>query len=98
MKRLVPRLDGLARTVAKAELIGLSCEVAASSDAGLVGRAGEVVDETLHTLTLRLHDGRRQQLPKAGNVFRFTLPKGDVVDIDGYAIQFRPQDRTKKVR
>lgn len=101
MKRRVPRLSGAARNLARAELIGLECRVAASGDAGIVGLAGEVVDETLHTITLRVGGagGRRVQLAKVGTTFALRpQPERDWIEVDGAAIEFRPTDRTKKVR
>jgi ribonuclease P protein subunit POP4 len=97
VKRTVPRLDGPARAVGRDELIGLQATVVRSTDAGLVGLAGAVVDETLRTLTLRRPDGRHVRVGKRGNVFELATPKGPV-RIDGAAIEFRPEDRTKKVR
>ena len=97
MKRIVPRLEGAARAVARGELIGLPVRVAAASDGGLVGLAGTVVDETLRTLTVRVADGREVRLSKPGATFEFTAPQGKVL-VAGAAIEFRPEDRTKKVR
>ena len=97
MKRTVPRLDGAARTLARGELIGLPVKVVAANDAGLVGFAGTVVDETLRTLTIRRADGRASRLSKTGATFEFTTPRGPV-RVEGAAIEFRPEDRTKKVR
>lgn len=100
MKKKIPRLSGAAKAVARGELIFLPVEVVQASDAGLVGLQGTVVDETLHTLTVRVGDpgGRRVQVPKAGCTFRLTLPEGGTVDVEGRAIAFRSEDRTKKVR
>lgn len=97
MKRTVPRLDGPARSIARGELIGLPATVVASTDKGLVGLAGTIVDETLRTLTLRRADGRMVQVGKRESTFEVTTPKGPV-RIDGAAIEFRPEDRTKKVK
>lgn len=97
MKRTVPRLEGPARSVARGELIGLPVRVAKANDAGLVGLSGTVIDETLRTLTVRRDDGRESRLSKDGASFEFTTPQGKVV-VDGAAIVFRPEDRTKKVR
>lgn len=97
MKRTVPRLDGPARAAGRDELIGRDAKVIQSSDAGLVGLSGTVVDETLRTLTLRKADGREVRVGKRGNVFEVATPKGPV-RLDGAAIEFRPEDRTKKVR
>lgn len=97
MKRTVPRLDGAARATARDELIGLTVKVVASADKGLLGFAGIVVDETLQTLTVRRPDGRESRIGKVGNTFEFTTLAGPV-RIEGAAIEFRPEDRTKKVR
>lgn len=97
MKRTVPRLDGPARAVGRGELIGLPVRVAAAHDAGVVGLAGTVVDETLRTLVIRRPDGRLSRMSKMGTTFEFTTSQGAVL-MEGAAIEFRPEDRTKKVR
>ena len=97
MKRQVPRLDGPAKAVARAELIGLPVRVVAAADAGLVGLEGTVVDETLRTFVVRRPDGRLSRVGKRGAAFEFATAKGPV-RIDGAAVEFRPEDRTKKVR
>ena len=97
MKRTVPRLEGAARQLARGELIGLDVRVADAHDEGLVGLSGTVVDETLHTLVVRRADGRESRLGKVGTTFEFATPNGPV-KVDGAAIEFRPEDRTKKVR
>lgn len=101
MKRRVPRLSGAARGLARGELVGLQCRVAASGDAGIVGLTGEVVDETLHTLTLRVGGpgGRRIRLAKVGTTFALRpSDERDWTKVEGAALEFRPTDRTKKVR
>lgn len=100
MKRSVPRLDGLARVAAKGELIGLPVAIAAAPDPAVVGLTGEVIDESRNTFTVRVGGpgGRRVVIAKNGHVFRFTMPKGDEVEVPGDAIRFRSEDRTKKVR
>lgn len=97
MKRTIPRLDGPARGVARGELIGRTATVVQSTDSGLVGTAGVVVDETLRTFVLRETDGREVRVGKSENVFEFSTP-GGAVRVVGAAIEFRPEDRTKKVR
>ena len=101
MKRTVPRLQGPAKAIARGELVGLHATIHDSPDEGIRGLAGDVVDETLHTLTLRVGGpgGRRVQVAKAACVFAFEVPgQAGPVLVEGRAIQFRPQDRTKKVR
>ncbi len=101
MKRAVPRLHGKARELGKGEFIGLEAVVRKANDAGIIGLTGVVVDETLHTLTLRVGGpgGRRIQLAKVGTVFGMRSdPSRDWVEVDGAAVEFRAEDRTKKVR
>ncbi|HUR62650.1 MAG TPA: ribonuclease P protein subunit [Candidatus Thermoplasmatota archaeon] len=93
MKRTIPRLEGKARAIAKDELIGRTTAIVVSTDPGLVGLSGRVVDETLRTFTLRLADGREVRVGKAESTFEI-----DGVHIPGLAMEFRPEDRTKKVK
>ena len=97
MKRTVPRLEGPARAVAKGELIGLPVRVVDSRDTQLIGLSGTVVDETLRTLTVRRADGRESRIGKRESAFEFTTPRGPV-RVVGAGIEFRPEDRTKKVK
>ena len=99
MKRTVPRIgkDPAALAVAQGEFIGVPVRVAGSTDPGMVGLAGTVIDETLHTLVVRRADGREIRVGKAESVFEFTGGAGPV-RIAGAAIEFRPHERTKKVR
>ncbi|MHB8634523.1 MAG: ribonuclease P protein component 1 [Thermoplasmatota archaeon] len=97
MRRTVPKLEGAARAVARGELIGRQVRVAAALDGGLVGREGLVVDESMRTLRVRLSDGTSVTLPKVGCTFEVATAGGPVTVI-GAAIEFRPEDRTKKVR
>src|SRR5688572_18439931 len=97
MKRTVPRLEGAARTVGKGELIGLPATVVASTDAGIIGVSGTVIDETLRTFVLRRADGRELRLGKRESTFEFAAPQGKV-RVVGAALEFRPEERTKKVR
>jgi RNase P/RNase MRP subunit p29 len=93
VKRQIPSL-GPAVKVGKGEWIGHHVIITKSTDPALAGVQGDVIDETLHTFTLRLEvGGRRIQVPKAGNHF---LIEGQ--EVDGYGVQFRPFDRVKKVK
>lgn len=70
------------------ELIGLECEVVESEDEGQVGISGEVLDETQSML--RIGD---KEVEKETGVFRFTLPSGEKVKVDGSLINKRPEER-----
>ncbi len=84
-----------AADVARRELIGL--EVAVDSrHAGWDGLSGTVRDETMNTFLVETASGREVLVPKAGQGFTFRV--GDVrMAVRGNDIQFRPEDRTKKI-
>ncbi|MBS7643147.1 ribonuclease P protein component 1 [Candidatus Bathyarchaeota archaeon] len=78
------------------ELIGLQVEIVKSSHPGYIGIRGIVIDETQKMLMIS--DGsRRKAVPKQTSVFKFTLPNGVVVEVDGKVIVGRPEDRVKKI-
>ena len=83
--------------LARRELIGLRCRVAASNDPGLRGVAGTVVDETMKTFTLDTAAGTKV-VPKAGQAFEFTLPGGATERLEGRDVAHRPEERTRKAR
>jgi ribonuclease P protein subunit POP4 len=82
--------------VARHELIGLFVTVG-SAHAEWDGLEGTVVDETKHTLLVERTNGREAVVPKPGNRFVFHVGNERFV-VSGDSIQFRPEDRTKKVR
>jgi len=77
------------------ELIGLESMVMASSNPTSKGIKGIVVDETKNTLVIE-QDDVRKRIIKQDSVFRFKLPNGTILEIDGSAIIGRPEDRVKK--
>ncbi len=70
------------------ELIGLECEVVESSDENQIGIEGEVMDET--ESMLRICD---KKVEKESCVFRFKLPSGEKVKLDGELIAKKPEER-----
>lgn len=76
--------------------IGLPVEVVQSSMRSLVGIKGKVIDETKGMLVIETARGEKK-VQKVSCVFRFTCDNGDVVDIKGEKICFRPEERPKKV-
>jgi len=70
------------------ELIGLKAEIVESTDESQIGISGEVLDETKNML--RIED---KQVQKETSTFRFTLPSGEKVKLDGKLIHERPEDR-----
>ena len=82
--------------VARHELIGLLVTIE-SAHAGWNGLEGTVVDETKHTFLVELASGAEKRVPKSGNRFVFRVGNERFVVL-GDELQFRPEDRTKKVR
>lgn len=76
------------KNLPKHELIGLQVEVIESTDETLIGVKGEVLDETQSTL--RIED---KQVEKKNSIFRFKLPDGQEVKLDGKLIAKRPEER-----
>ncbi len=79
------------------ELIGLEVLVLNHSDPTLIGLRGIVVDESKYMLRIRTEKGDRL-VPKMYGLFRFILPSGIEVDIDGSLIVGRPEDRLKRMK
>lgn len=87
-----------AKNIVFHELIGLEVEVVSHSDPTISGVRGRVVDETRNTLVIEVSDGRRKRIPKLYGLFRFRLPSGRTVTVDGSQIVGRPEDRLKRVK
>ena len=82
------------RDIMRSEFIGLEIEVLSAPC--YAGIRGTVSNETKNTLTI-LSAGAERMVPKSGNEFRFTYKGKDIV-LKGSEIQFRPEDRIKKIR
>jgi len=83
-----------ARNLLMHELIGLRVHVVSSRNRALVGIRGQVIDETRNTLVVE--SGRQQRrLVKDISTFRFKLPDGTVVEVEGSRLVARPEERIK---
>jgi ribonuclease P protein subunit POP4 len=80
------------RNILRHELIGLPVTVVRASNPRHQGVTGDVVDETRNTLRIRTASGVKV-IPKHPNTFRFRLPDGTVVDVDGSALVMQPERR-----
>ncbi|MDD5317475.1 MAG: ribonuclease P protein component 1 [Candidatus ainarchaeum sp.] len=78
------------------ELIGLEAEVVRCADRGMEGAKGKVVDETRNTLVMET-GAKEKTVPKKPCLFRFTLPDGRKVEVEGKMIAFDPVERSKKL-
>jgi ribonuclease P protein subunit POP4 len=76
------------------ELIGLKTIIARSSNTLLVGTRGRIVDETRNTVKLNTRGGVKM-IPKGIAVFRFDLPDGSIVEVEGAKLVGRPENRMK---
>jgi len=85
------------RNVLRHELIGLEARVTNSSDPGLIGTYGTIVDET-HDMVVIEQTGKPKIVPKAHSIFMLTLPTGEDVEVDGAKLVARPEERVKKRR
>jgi len=80
------------------ELIGLNVKIPSARNPHLQGLRGKVIDETRNMLTLSNKHGR-YLVPKDVATFRFELPDGTLVDVDGSRLVANPENRLKtKVR
>jgi ribonuclease P protein subunit POP4 len=76
------------------ELIGLNVKVLEALNPSVNGIRGTVVDETRNTLAIGNAKGTTM-IPKDIATFRFSLPTGIVVDVDGTRLISRPENRLK---
>lgn len=80
------------------ELIGLEARIARSTNRSLAGVNGVIVDESRNTLTIK-NKRRKLIVPKQSATFRFTLTDGTFLEVEGYRLVARPENRLKsKVR
>lgn len=81
-------------SILRHELIGLNAKVARAANQDLQGLRGKVTDESRNMLTLSNRRGRFL-VPKSVATFRFELPDGTVVEVDGYRLVGNPENRLK---
>jgi len=83
------------------ELIGLNVEVIASPDRQMIGLQGEVVDESKNMLIITqqktTEEVQQVMIPKKDCYFRFKLPTGELVDVDGSLLNKKTENRIKNV-
>jgi ribonuclease P protein subunit POP4 len=82
------------KNLIKHELIGLTVEIADSTNKFQVGVKGLVVDETKNTLTIETEKGMKK-IQKKGSVFIFKISSEKKVKVNGNKIAVRPEDRLK---
>jgi ribonuclease P protein subunit POP4 len=85
------------QNVLRHELIGLEARVTNSSDPGLLGISGIIIDETRDMLVIE-QAGKPKIVPKSTSIFVLTLPSGEEVEVDGAKLVARPEERVRKRR
>jgi len=86
------------QNILRHELIGLTVKVMRANNPMIEGIRGVVVDETKNMLMINAKS-RRVMIPKNVATFRFDLPRGIRVDVDGERLVAKPENRLKtKVR
>jgi len=86
------------QNILRHELIGLTVKVTNANDPMIEGIHGVVVDETKNMLMISAKR-RKVMIPKNVATFRFDLPGGIRVDVDGERLVAKPENRLKtKVR
>ncbi|UXD21188.1 ribonuclease P [Ignicoccus pacificus DSM 13166] len=77
------------------DLIGLRVEIIEHPTESLKGLKGRIVGETRHTLKIEGDDKKERIVLKQG-YFKFLLPNGEEVVLEGWRIQGRPEERLKR--
>jgi len=83
------------KNLVRHELIGLEVKVKKSTNKSQIGIKGKVVDETYNMLVIETKKGERM-VEKKSCVFVFKLPNGKKVEVEGWVLVGRPEDRIKK--
>jgi ribonuclease P protein subunit POP4 len=86
----------MTKDILKAELLGCNCTIADSPNRPLVGLSGRIIDETQNTIVIQTKE-RNRRIMKKGSIFIITI-KDKKYQIKGDLINFRPEDRIKKIR
>jgi ribonuclease P protein subunit POP4 len=76
------------------ELIGLECEVLESPNKSEIGLSGEIIDETMKTITIQTDSGMKM-IQKKGRVFKIRYRR-KLLRLSGDLIIARPEERIKK--
>lgn len=84
------------KNVLKSEFIGMSMKITSSANSTLVGLEGEIIDETKNTFVIKT-DNKNKTILK--DQITFIIERnGELMQIKGTKLCFRPEDRVKKIR
>jgi len=82
------------QNILRHELIGLTVRVSDAKNPAIKGIQGAIIDETKNTLRILSPRGTLT-IPKDIATFRFNLPNGVRVEVDGGRLTARPEGRLK---
>ncbi|HUU78983.1 MAG TPA: ribonuclease P protein subunit [candidate division Zixibacteria bacterium] len=91
------------KNIHRHELIGLNIEIVKSADPKIIGTKGIVIDETQHMFVIQSINNtetiaqKRIKIQKKICSFRFTLPTGELVDIEGSLLNSKSENRIKNI-
>lgn len=83
------------KNILRHELIGLETEVVKDRNSCNALINGRVIDESRNTLLIQQMK-KTKRVAKQTAVFRFKLPSGISVEVNGSALVGRPEDRVKR--
>ena len=84
------------KTLARDELIGLHVKIVDCTDPEWLDKKGLIIDETKNTFTIEINSAP-QKIAKKTATFEFDI-NNEKIRINGSKIEFRPEDRIKKIR
>lgn len=84
-----------AKNILMHELIGLDVKVVRDKNPNNTSIQGKVVDESRNTLVIQQGD-RTKRVVKKNAVLMFKLPDRTAVEVEGFTLVGRPEDRAKK--
>jgi len=82
--------------LAREELIGLHVKIIECDDPTWIGRSGLIVNETKNTFLIEIN-GQEKTIAKKTAIFEFDY-NTEKITIYGKKIEYRPENRIKKVR
>jgi ribonuclease P protein subunit POP4 len=80
----------------KTEYIGLPVTIHQCTDPTWINKTGHIIDETQKTFIIEIK-GTKKRIAKKTATFEFII-EGKKIIIEGFRIQYRPEDRIKKTR
>jgi ribonuclease P protein subunit POP4 len=84
------------KNIIQHELIGRKVFITKATHKGYEGLKGIIIGETRNMLIIRSNGNKVYKIPKKVCVFRFDLPDNLMVEVKGFLLVGKPEDRLKK--